>query len=58
MCADLWNLQKDLEVLVEHAVEYFHIDIMDGHYVQTSRWELGFAGRFVPAPTRSWTFTS
>jgi ribulose-phosphate 3-epimerase len=40
MCADLLNLKKDLDLFVDNGVEYFHIDIMDGHYVRN--FSLGF----------------
>ena len=34
MCADLLNLQKDIEILIQGGVDLFHIDIMDGHFVK------------------------
>jgi ribulose-phosphate 3-epimerase len=40
MCADLLNLRKDLDLFIDNHVEYFHIDIMDGHYVHN--FSLGF----------------
>ena len=40
MCADLLNLGKDLDLFIDSGIEYFHIDIMDGHYVQN--FSLGF----------------
>ena len=40
MCADLLNLKKDLDLFIENGIEYFHIDIMDGHYVHN--FSLGF----------------
>jgi ribulose-phosphate 3-epimerase len=40
MCADLLNLKKDLDLFVDNGIEYFHIDIMDGHYVHN--FSLGF----------------
>jgi ribulose-phosphate 3-epimerase len=40
MCADLLNLKKDLDLFVDSGIEYFHIDIMDGHYVHN--FSLGF----------------
>jgi ribulose-phosphate 3-epimerase len=42
MCADFLNLKKDLDVFVEQDIEYFHIDIMDGHYVQNFSLGVGF----------------
>ena len=33
MCADLLNLQQDLNTLPAGSVDYLHMDIMDGHYV-------------------------
>ena len=41
MCADLLNLKKDLDLFIDNDIEYFHIDIMDGHYVPN--FSLGFA---------------
>jgi ribulose-phosphate 3-epimerase len=40
MCADLLNLRKNLDLFIDNGVEYFHIDIMDGHYVHN--FSLGF----------------
>lgn len=33
MCADLLNMQQNLDLLAEAGVEYLHFDIMDGHFV-------------------------
>lgn len=33
MCTDLMNVQRDIAVLEEAGVDYFHIDIMDNHFV-------------------------
>lgn len=33
MCANLMNLQSDIEELQSVQVEYHHLDIMDGHFV-------------------------
>ena len=33
MCADLLDLKKDIKMLEEAKVEYFHLDIMDGNFV-------------------------
>ena len=33
MCADLLNLQADLEELARLGVDWLHLDIMDAHYV-------------------------
>lgn len=33
MCADLLNLEKDVKALEKAGVDYFHYDIMDGHFV-------------------------
>ncbi|MDE6314617.1 MAG: ribulose-phosphate 3-epimerase [Lachnospiraceae bacterium] len=33
MCADLLNLEKDIKALEKAGVDYFHYDIMDGHFV-------------------------
>jgi ribulose-phosphate 3-epimerase len=34
MCADLLNLQRDIEILLQGGVDFFHIDFMDGHFVR------------------------
>lgn len=33
MCADLLNLERDIKALEAAGVDYFHYDIMDGHFV-------------------------
>jgi ribulose-phosphate 3-epimerase len=33
MCADFINLKEVLDIFAEEAIDYLHIDIMDGHYV-------------------------
>ena len=33
MCADPVNMQRDLQLLKEHGVDYLHCDVMDGHFV-------------------------
>ena len=33
MCADLLNLERDVKALEKAGVDYFHYDIMDGHFV-------------------------
>lgn len=33
MCADLLNLERDIKALEQAGVDYFHYDIMDGHFV-------------------------
>ena len=34
MCADFLNLGEELRMLEECGIEYLHIDIMDGVFVQ------------------------
>ena len=34
MCADYRNLEKEVRNLEEAGIDSFHIDIMDGRYVQ------------------------
>ena len=33
MCADLMNVERDVRILEENAVDYFHVDVMDGTFV-------------------------
>ena len=33
MCVDFMNVGKDLAVMERHGIEYLHIDIMDGEFV-------------------------
>src|SRR5574344_504566 len=33
MCANLMKMAKDVEVLDDNLVDWFHLDIMDGHFV-------------------------
>lgn len=33
MCADLTNLKQQVEELAQAGTAYFHIDVMDGHFV-------------------------
>jgi ribulose-phosphate 3-epimerase len=34
MCADLLNLEREIETLERAGVEFFHVDVMDGHFVR------------------------
>ena len=33
LAADFASLEKDVQRMVQHQVEYLHYDIMDGHFV-------------------------
>lgn len=33
MCADLLNLENDIQILEQGGVDYLHIDVMDAHFV-------------------------
>ena len=33
MCADLFDLPQTLDTFAENGIEYLHIDVMDGHFV-------------------------
>lgn len=33
MCADFGHLEQEIRDLEEGGIDFFHIDIMDGHYV-------------------------
>ena len=33
MCVDLMNVQSDIEKLEKVGVDYFHVDMMDNHFV-------------------------
>jgi len=33
MCADFIDLKRTLDLFARYAVDYLHVDIMDGHYV-------------------------
>ena len=32
LSVDIGNIQRDVELLADH-VDYFHVDVMDGHFV-------------------------
>ena len=36
ICTDLLNIEKDLDILEEEGVDYFHFDIMDSYFVPRS----------------------
>ena len=33
MCVDLMNVQRDIEALDKAGVDYYHVDMMDNHFV-------------------------
>lgn len=33
MCSDLYNMDEDIKILKKNKIDYLHIDIMDGHFV-------------------------
>lgn len=33
MCADPLEMKKELDFLEEKKIDYFHCDVMDGHFV-------------------------
>lgn len=33
MCSDLYNVNEDIKLLEKENIDYLHIDIMDGHFV-------------------------
>ena len=33
MCVDLMNVQRDIEILDKVGVDYYHVDMMDNHFV-------------------------
>lgn len=42
MCADPYNLKSELNILNNENIDYFHIDIMDGHFVPNYGLSLDF----------------
>lgn len=51
MCADLLNLQKDLEELQAAGVEYYHLDVMDGYFVNNITLGIDHCRRIAAFPT-------
>lgn len=42
MCADLLNMERDINVLKENGIEYLHVDVMDGHFVRNLTFGVDF----------------
>ena len=45
MCADIINLQPELDLFISRGVEFLHVDVMDGHYVPNFSLGPGFCKR-------------
>ena len=51
MCADFLNLGDELKALEKHGIEYLHIDIMDGVFVQNFTLGTDFVKKLHSATT-------
>jgi len=45
MCADFLDLRRQMDVIAAEGVEYLHLDLMDGHYVDNLTLGIDFCNR-------------
>ena len=53
MCVDLMNVQSDIEKLEKVGVDYFHVDMMDNHFVPNITLSTDFIKALKKICTRS-----